>query len=284
MLAVYKILSPVAAGAFGLVGLLGEFRNAQSKKITSLGYVSILGIVASMTFGAWAGVVEGNQRHADEQEQLRQIQTAQLNLAATLEIIQNQKSEIINIERARQKLDRVDNPLGDIYPVVTLVMPESFSQKASTVILHNPQSVSSSQVELTVAIGDAKEIAVIESSDRALVKTDVKADWYWDSMPRLSDGGIHIYGGLWESDGPVDFNISRDDGINMGELTSWLDFKGKSITVACYDLHNSLGFCHAALSGTIQIRDDRGRSLKADHCTGIRNMGTDRRQFTCLFT
>jgi len=54
----WKATSVALAGAFGILGLLTEFRNKQTKKITKWGWISLAGIVISSVFGVAAQIKE----------------------------------------------------------------------------------------------------------------------------------------------------------------------------------------------------------------------------------
>jgi hypothetical protein len=68
---VWKASSIVLTGAFGVLGLLTEFKDKESRKITHWGYVSLAGILVSTILGAAAQIKES----ADDAEKSLAIVT-----------------------------------------------------------------------------------------------------------------------------------------------------------------------------------------------------------------
>jgi hypothetical protein len=57
---VWKAVSIVLTGAFGMLGLLKSFKDKDTDKITPWGWVSLIGIVLSTSFGTAAQLVESS--------------------------------------------------------------------------------------------------------------------------------------------------------------------------------------------------------------------------------
>lgn len=88
--AAWKTISIAVTGAFGILGLLTEFRDKHSRKITRWGWVSLLGIIISAVFGIGAQLKESTD-----------------NSAKNLELV----------TRANQTLDGINralHPMGDV--------------------------------------------------------------------------------------------------------------------------------------------------------------------------
>jgi hypothetical protein len=79
-----KAISIVLAAAFGIVGLLTDFRHKRSRKVTGWGWVSLAGIVVSSTFGVAIQFKESSDqelaRNKTAQETLNLAQTTQRTL------------------------------------------------------------------------------------------------------------------------------------------------------------------------------------------------------------
>jgi hypothetical protein len=56
--AIWKAVSIVVTGSFGVLGLLKEFKDKETKKITRWGYVSLTGILLSTILGTTAQLIE----------------------------------------------------------------------------------------------------------------------------------------------------------------------------------------------------------------------------------
>lgn len=74
---IWKAVSIVLTGAFGILGLVTEFKNKHTKQITKWGWISLWGIVASSVFGVTAQVIESR---STAEESLRLAQKADLTL------------------------------------------------------------------------------------------------------------------------------------------------------------------------------------------------------------
>jgi hypothetical protein len=78
--AILTIISFGAAAIFGVVGLHHEYRDPVTKKVTSGGKISLLGIVLSTVFGILSTVAKDQEEAKDRQDSANQI--AQLNTLA----------------------------------------------------------------------------------------------------------------------------------------------------------------------------------------------------------
>jgi hypothetical protein len=58
--AVWKAISIVLTGAFGILGLLTEFKNKKTNRVTVWGYISLAGIVVSTVFGTYFQLKESS--------------------------------------------------------------------------------------------------------------------------------------------------------------------------------------------------------------------------------
>jgi hypothetical protein len=61
---VWKVVSLVSTGGFGILGLVTEFKNPVTKKLTRWGSVSLAGILISTAFGVAAQLKETSQQQA----------------------------------------------------------------------------------------------------------------------------------------------------------------------------------------------------------------------------
>lgn len=76
-----EILSVVAAGVFTIVGLVTNFRNPATRRVTPWGWVSILGVLISVGFGLWH---IGAQARSDR-EQIARLESIAATTQVTLD-------------------------------------------------------------------------------------------------------------------------------------------------------------------------------------------------------
>jgi hypothetical protein len=88
--AIWKASSIVLTGAFGILGLLADFKNEQTKEITRWGYISLCGIVLSTVFGTVAQLKESHDSAAQTlkiaEQSNRMLQDIQKSLSPLGEI------------------------------------------------------------------------------------------------------------------------------------------------------------------------------------------------------
>lgn len=92
---IWKATSIVSTGAFGILGLLTEFRNKHSKKITKWGYISLAGIVISTVCGTIA--------------QLRETQSS---AEKALQVAQQSNLMLKDVQRSLSPLDEIQVALS----------------------------------------------------------------------------------------------------------------------------------------------------------------------------
>jgi hypothetical protein len=93
----WKQASIVSTGAFGILALLVEYKDKDTKRITKWGRISLIGILASTVLGVIAQNLEQSN-----QERGRAIAAKQ-----TLELLQNTNQTVKGIERVLSPLDDV---------------------------------------------------------------------------------------------------------------------------------------------------------------------------------
>ena len=98
---IWKAVSIVVTGFFGGLALLIDFKDKTSNRITTWGYVSLLGIVCSTAFGVAAQLKETNDKAREHQTTLEQ----------TLTLAKNTRDSIVNIKRV---LSAIDEPVVEI--------------------------------------------------------------------------------------------------------------------------------------------------------------------------
>jgi hypothetical protein len=87
---IWKAVSIVLTGAFGILGLLTDFKDQNTKKITKWGRISLAGIVITTLLGAAAQLKES---HDDGKE--------------ALELAENSKAQLEEIERVLTPIDQI---------------------------------------------------------------------------------------------------------------------------------------------------------------------------------
>jgi hypothetical protein len=102
----WKIISIASTGAFGILGLVTEFKDPDTKKLTRWGVVSLVGILASTVLGAAAQW----KQTSDEQKKIA------ADTAKTLAITGATKEAVENIQR-------VLTPFGEPEFHITLESP-----------------------------------------------------------------------------------------------------------------------------------------------------------------
>jgi hypothetical protein len=105
-IALWKACSVVLTGAFGILGLLTEFKSKHSKKITRWGYVSLAGIIVSTILGTIAQVKESQDN----------AKTAADAATKTLQIAKDTQSTLVNVRRLL-------TPLNDFKIVMEFPVP-----------------------------------------------------------------------------------------------------------------------------------------------------------------
>jgi len=93
-LAFWKIASPVGAGASAIFGLLNDFRNKETGKLTRAGIISIVGITLSAALGAAASAVEHQKEKEAQAEEHKKEQDAQVAQSNMLKEIMRTSSQI----------------------------------------------------------------------------------------------------------------------------------------------------------------------------------------------
>jgi hypothetical protein len=92
----WKTVSVVLTGLFGILGLLTNYKDRKTGKVTRWGYVSLSGIVFSTTMGVAAQLIETSQRQTAQERAAKQ----------TLAVVENTSQSVTQISRLLQSLDR----------------------------------------------------------------------------------------------------------------------------------------------------------------------------------
>ena len=94
----WKVASIVLTGAFGVLGLLTEFKDKNSRKVTKWGMVSLGGIIISVTFGVIAQYKEFSKQQKDSADRAKQ----------TLALAEKAEESLQDIKRSMSPLDLVN--------------------------------------------------------------------------------------------------------------------------------------------------------------------------------
>jgi hypothetical protein len=111
----WKASSIVLTGAFGVLGLLKDFKDKVTHKVTLWGYISLAGIVLSTALGVAAQLKESS----DEQV-ARKITAEQTRAAAeqTLEIVKNSSATLRQVKRTLSSLSGASMELDFHVPCI----------------------------------------------------------------------------------------------------------------------------------------------------------------------
>jgi len=74
VLSYWKAISIVSTGAFGMLGLLKDFKDKKTNKVTRWGYVSLIGIIVSTFLGVAAQLKESTDLARDSNTVLHEIE------------------------------------------------------------------------------------------------------------------------------------------------------------------------------------------------------------------
>jgi hypothetical protein len=91
----WKASSIVLTGAFGILGLVKEYKDKDTKKITTWGRISLAGILVSSTLGVMAQLKESSNQERDKDKTAKQ----------TLALVQKTDSTVRDIQRLLSPLD-----------------------------------------------------------------------------------------------------------------------------------------------------------------------------------
>lgn len=100
--AIWKTSSIVLTGLFGILGLLTEFKDKDTKKVTRWGYISMLGIIVSTILGAGAQVLETQD---DANKALKLATESQKMLSGIQQVGKSSQQTLNGIERTLTPLD-----------------------------------------------------------------------------------------------------------------------------------------------------------------------------------
>jgi hypothetical protein len=92
---VWKASSIFLTGAFGVLGLLTEFKHKETRRITKWGYISLVGICVTTTFGVAAQIIQTST-----------------NSTKALKLAQKADAALEKEEIAIQQIQRLQSPLG----------------------------------------------------------------------------------------------------------------------------------------------------------------------------
>ncbi|MGU3422318.1 hypothetical protein [Methylobacterium sp. D54C] len=96
MLSILKICSGIVTGILGIVGILGDFKDKDTKAITKWGYFSLAGIISSMIVGAIIQLLEQNGNAADKARSTEVSQS----------ILSNSQKSVNNLDRMLFKIGK----------------------------------------------------------------------------------------------------------------------------------------------------------------------------------
>lgn len=91
----WKAISIVLTGAFGILGLLKDFKDRATDKITVWGRVSLIGILASTLLGVAAQLKESSDQEKSSNEVSKQ----------TLKLVSNTETSVRDIQRMLSPID-----------------------------------------------------------------------------------------------------------------------------------------------------------------------------------
>jgi hypothetical protein len=84
----WKAASILLTGFFGILGLVTEFKNPTTRRITKWGFLSLIGILVSMTLGAYSQLLETADQNDKRAEEARRALQLLLSSQQTLNGIQ----------------------------------------------------------------------------------------------------------------------------------------------------------------------------------------------------
>lgn len=227
-LVAYKILSPLGAAAFALLGLVTDFWHEGTKRVTRSGLVAIVGVSLSAAIGMTASVIEHQQDVARDEAQLKQLHEIQrsVNLFAkpvvTIVLHSDRARTIAWLKSYPSHVDGIGNfsVKSDKIPVEYLQL-SFFDNKHP----YGPGKNSPETWDVNVSM--------VEGS------VDEQAP---------ADGTAYI-----RLSGPV-------RPATLGAIRSWIDLPGATVEINC----NSDTFCNGNLPGTLMIDDENGGGIGAN--------------------
>jgi hypothetical protein len=242
-IAYWKAISIALTGAFGILGLLTEFRSKHTKRITLWGWISLLGIVISTIGGVAAQIKES---HDD-------AKTSADNSTRALNILQNTSDTVTSINRLMSSL--VGATVDVSYSLTCALRKVS------------PCGVSAAQEENVLAKSGltfylfAEPIIAKRFTDGAWLTTSPDLRWTLKRSESAVQAGSFGEGGTPDSlVVMISGYATEPDGIHSwsSKITSLLDLPGATLIIT--GNANQLNDV-PVFDVTIKIKD--GRSQKA---------------------
>jgi hypothetical protein len=212
----WKASSILLAGIFGIVGLLTDFRDRETRKITRWGYISLSGILLSSLGGGIVQIVESQSDAAKSLELARQSATIMKNLERILSPINGLSVELVSHDSCSGKENRhICDAIRSLNEPVT---GKDWSKVFG--------SLNGSQLEFHIYVVNSLEDAVNET-DWVITfgRGDDRYDVKFDQIAMYEAGNDSF---------STNFNIKAIVGMNDGSVHSLRDLDGKFAVVKAY--------------------------------------------------
>jgi hypothetical protein len=229
-----KASSIVLTGAFGILGLVKDFKDKKGK-ITKWGRISLAGILLSTGVGVVTQIMESSKaQHADELAQQKEKETA----AQTLRIVQD-------IERGLSPLDEPTFDVRFSLDCTNLAYGYGYGSFCNKIksLVHPPSTDERHKLWEFWPGGDKVTLFLeiyffADPKDAQLFMNGQKeeADLYFELKPTSRDDSLLFwYGDNWNrKEGEVElsaYNIKPDDYLSNGKLKSVLDLNGVTVVM-----------------------------------------------------
>jgi hypothetical protein len=217
----WKAVSIALTGAFGILGLLTDFKNNHTHKITKWGWISLAGIVVSAVFGVAAQLKESND-----------------NAKKALELAKRTDMALEDMERMLSSLDGAEFTLEFEVPCST----PSFAEFCKAVkqedygLLDDSQSPKWKYWLRDFRRGITFEIDVFENpsdADAFFSDTTAPSDLEFKLPIKRGSGTLSAFA----DQGSVHIDVSNTAILERGygKIRSARDLRGKDVIVSTYD-------------------------------------------------
>lgn len=223
--AAWKASSIILTGAFGILGLLTEFKDKEKKAITKWGYIALAGIVISTAFGTAA-----------------QLKESRDNAKAALAVALRSERTLTNIQRSLQ-------PLTGPRVRMKFSIPCNYdeSKRKYCEQLYDPRfpgsfTQISQRVKSPPGLPDEYIVFHAEFFPRGLDpgwKTHDTPEGDWSLTGQVSRSGGYSEGfwfdiGKTEIDLRVDFIVPIDEIVSNGRILSVMDLPGSTLVLQAF--------------------------------------------------
>lgn len=197
----WKASSIVLAGAFGIIGLLTDFRDRETRKITLWGYISLSGILLSSIGGGIVQIVESQSDAAKSLELARQSASMINNLERILSPIKDLSVELVSNDSCSSKQDRhICDTIRSLNEIVTgkdwnkVFWSLNGSQLEFKIYIVNSleDAINETGWVITLHRGDDRynlqfnEVAIYEAGDDSL-----STNFHTRAIVGMNDGSVH---------------------------------------------------------------------------------------------